>query len=75
MKKHLRNEFTLVEGKIGGAAGKLWWFTNPNQVKHLEKIPLSERVEQTVLMQLQSKGKVTFTNIWESVSVAFPNSL
>ncbi len=75
LKKHLEDEFKLVEGKIGGAAGKLWWFKNPNLVKHLEKIPLSERVEQTVLRQLQSKGKVTFTNIWEAVSVAFPNSL
>ena len=57
LKKHLKNEFTLIKGKIGGASGKLWWFTNPNLVKHLEKIPLSERVEQTVLRQLQSKGK------------------
>lgn len=75
LKKHLENEFCLVEGKLGGATGKLWWFTDPNMVSHLQRIPLSERVEQTVLRQLQSKGRVTFTDIWEAVSVAFPNSL
>ena len=32
-------------------------------------------VEQTVLRQLQKRGKVTFTDIWEAVSIAFPNSL
>jgi DNA modification methylase len=75
LKEHLDSEFVLVEGKIGGASGKLWWFKNPNLVKHLEQVPLSERVEQTVLRQIQSKGKVTFTDIWEAVSIAFPNSL
>ncbi|MBI5218468.1 MAG: DNA adenine methylase [Bacteroidia bacterium] len=75
LKKHLGNEFCLVEGKLGGSTGKLWWFVKPNFVPHLEKIPLSERVEQTVLRQLQSKGRVTFTDIWEAVSMAFPNSL
>jgi len=38
-------------------------------------VPLTERVEQTVLRQLQSKGRVSFTDIWEAVSIAFPNSL
>jgi len=75
LKKHLDKEFCLVEGKLGGSTGKLWWFTNPNIVPHLEKVPLSERVEQTVLRQLQSKGRVTFTDIWDAVSIAFPNSL
>jgi DNA modification methylase len=75
LKRHLNKEFCLVEGKLGSSTGKLWWFTNPNMVPHLEKIPLSERVEQTVLRQLQSKGRVTFTDIWEAVSIAFPNSL
>ena len=75
LNKHLGNEFNLVDAKVGSSTGKLWWFTNPNSIPHLEKIPLSDRVEQTVLRQLQKKGKVTFTDIWEAVSIAFPNSL
>jgi DNA modification methylase len=75
LKAHLGHEFCLVIGKLGQTAGKLWWFTNPNMVPHLESVPLTERVEQTVLRQLQSKGRVSFTDIWEAVSIAFPNSL
>jgi len=75
LKQHLDKEFCLVEGKLGSSTGKLWWFTNPNIVPYLETIPLSERVEQTVLKELSSKGKVTFTDIWETISIAFPNSL
>lgn len=73
--EHLGKEFVLVPTKLGGAAGKLWWFKDPNIVPRLKEIPLSERVEQTVLRQLQSKGSVTFTDIWNAVSEAFPNSL
>ncbi len=75
LEKHVGGEFELVKTKMGGATGKLWWFKNPNLVPHLEKIPLSERVEKTVLSKLQQKGKTTFTETWEAVSIAFPNSL
>ena len=75
LEKHKDKEFVLVDAKMGDTSGKLWWFKNPNSVAHLEKIPLSERVEKTVLAKLQQKGKVTFTDIWEAVSIAFPNSL
>jgi len=75
LEKKIDKDFVLVDAKMGDTAGKLWWFKNPNLVPHLEKIPLSERVEKTVLAKLQQKGKVTFTDIWEAVSMAFPNSL
>ena len=75
LKNHLNKEFILVDAYVGSKKGKLWWFKDPNLVPHLEKIPLSDRVEQTVLRQLQKKGRVTFTDIWEAVSIAFPNSL
>lgn len=75
LKNHVSKEFVLVKGKIGSTEGKLWWFKDPNHVAHLKSVPLTERVEQTVLRELQSKGKVTFTDIWEAVSIAFPNSL
>jgi len=75
LEKHRDKDFVLVDAKMGDTSGKLWWFKNPNLVAHLEKIPLSERVEQTVLAKLQQKGRLTFTDIWEAVSIAFPNSL
>lgn len=75
LKKHLGNEFALVPVQIGGAKGELWWFRDPSIVRHLQQVPLTERVEQTVLRKLQQRGRVTFTEMWDAVSSEFPNSL
>jgi DNA modification methylase len=71
---HIDEEFMLVPKKLGGAEGKEWWFKDPNIVKRLNSIPLSERVEQTVLRKMQELVRATFTDIWNAVSVEFPNS-
>jgi hypothetical protein len=74
LEKHKGREFILMDSKIGGATGKLWWLKEPNKyIKY--GIPLSERVEETVYRELLSKGKVTFTQVWDAVSTKFPNSL
>lgn len=75
LQNHLDKEFSLVKAIIGGTEGQLWWFKDPSIVPHLEQIPLTERVEQTVLRKLQQRAKVTFTEIWDAVSSEFPNSL
>jgi 16S rRNA G966 N2-methylase RsmD len=72
---HLDQEFVLVPMQIGGVEGKAWWFQNPSSIPHLESVPLSERVEQTVLRKLQEHGRVTFTDMWKAVSEEFPNAL
>ncbi len=74
LKNHIDEEFVLVSGSIGGAEGELWWFKDTSIIPHFE-IPLSERVEQTILRKLRSEYKVTFTQLWEAVSIGFPNSL
>jgi len=74
LKNHIGKEFILVPGTIGGVEGELWWFKDTSIIPHFE-IPLSERVEQTVLRKLMSEYKVTFTQLWEAVSIEFPNSL
>ncbi len=75
LKKHLDKEFVLIPRKVGSTEGKLWWFKDLSIVPHLKEIPLSERVEQTVYRELNQKGKVTFTEVWDAVSTKFPNSL
>lgn len=75
LKNHMGNEFVLLPAKIGGAEGKLWWFKDTSIIHHLNEIPLTERVERTVYRQLNQKGKVTFTEVWDAVSTEFPNSL
>jgi len=74
LEKHLDKEFILVDSKIGGATGKLWWIKEPRKYIKYD-IPLSERVEETVYRELLSKGKVTFTQVWDAISTKFPNSL
>ena len=74
LKNHLDQEFALMTGTIGGAEGELWWFKNTSIIPHFE-IPLSERVEQTIIRKLMSEHKVTFTQLWEAVSIEFPNAL
>lgn len=38
-------------------------------------MPLTERVEETVFRCLHEKGRVTFTEVWDTVAREFPNSL
>ncbi len=68
-------EFELVDAKLGGATGKLWWFADKTFAARLEAIPLTERVEETVFRCLNQKGRVTFTEVWDTVAREFPNSL
>lgn len=68
-------EFVLIDAKIGGSTGKLWWFKDPVFIARLKEVPLTERVERTVENTLRNSGKVTFTEVWDAVSREFPNSL
>ena len=69
------NEFKLVRSRIGGVAGRLWWFSDSTFTARLKQVPLTERVEQTVFRLLSEKGRVTFTEVWDAVSREFPNAL
>lgn len=74
LQSHIDKEFELVESDLGGASGALWWLKDP--LKYIKyDIPLSERVEETVYRELLSRGRVTFTQVWDAVSTKFPNSL
>ncbi|MGA2750787.1 MAG: DNA methyltransferase [Verrucomicrobiota bacterium] len=75
LEESLGREFELVDAKLGGATGKLWWFADKAFAARLEAVPLSERVEETVFRCLQAKGRVTFTEVWDAVAREFPNSL
>lgn len=75
LQKFLNVKFRLIDKTIGGNSGKLWWFKEPCIVERLKEIPISERVEQTIFRKLMQKGKVTFTEMWEALSIEFSNSL
>ena len=75
LEESIGTEFELVDAKLGGATGKLWWFADKAFAARLEAVPLTERVEATVFRCLHEKGRVTFTEIWDTVAKEFPNSL
>lgn len=75
LKDHLDREFVLLPAKVGEAEGNLWWFKDTSIVPRLNEIPLTERVEQTVYRRLNQMGRVTFMEVWDAVSMEFPNSL
>lgn len=75
LEESVGREFELVEAKIGGATGRLWWFADKTFAARLEAVPLTERVEETVFRCLNEKGRVTFTEVWDTVAREFPNSL
>jgi 16S rRNA G966 N2-methylase RsmD len=75
LEESLGSEFELMDAKLGGASGKLWWFADKTFAARLEAVPLTERVEETVFRCLHEKGRVTFTEVWDTVAREFPNSL
>lgn len=75
LEESLGTEFELVDARLGGTAGKLWWFADQTFAARLEAVPLSERVEKTVFGCLNEKGRVSFTEVWDTVAREFPNSL
>lgn len=75
LEESIGEEFKLVDAKLGSASGKLWWFADKTFAARLEAVPLTERVEETVFRFLHDKGRVTFTEMWDTVAREFPNSL
>jgi len=65
----------LVEERLGGAKGQLWWFKDPNPSGAIEGNPVNGTSGTNSSATLQGKGRVTFTEAWEAVSIQFPNSL
>lgn len=75
LEQSVGKDFKLVDAKLGSATGKLWWFADTAFAARLEAVPLTERVEATVFRCLHEKGRVTFTEVWDTVAKEFPNSL
>ena len=75
LEESIGKEFELVDAKLGGATGKMWWFADKTFAARLEAVPLTERVEATVFRCLHERGRVTFTDVWDTVAREFPNSL
>jgi len=67
LKKQLDKEFVIVDGK--------WWFKDPDSVPFIERVPLNERVEISVMDVLNRKVKVSFDDVLQYIFIKFPNAL
>jgi len=56
LEESVGKDFELVDAKLGGASGKLWWFADKTFAALLEAVPLTERVEETVTQRAQDNG-------------------
>ena len=56
-------------------AGDFWWFINPRDYISFPDIPLSDRVEQTVISILRRKSSVAFDEVLKEIFINFPNGL
>ncbi len=52
-----------------------WWLSDGAQTQHKLQTPLSERVETSVISILQSRYKVSYDEVLQSLFEKFPNSL
>jgi DNA modification methylase len=75
LRDHIGKKFELVNQKIGDVEGQAWWFKDMNIVYRLDQIPLTERIEGTVVRELQSEYAVNFTDVLKKVYTEFPNAL
>jgi 16S rRNA G966 N2-methylase RsmD len=76
VRKVLEESCDSVFRIVNTPRGKLWWFSETTLSElRLNVVPLTERVEETVFRCLHEKGRVTFTEVWDTVAREFPNSL
>jgi len=67
LKKNLDKTFVLEDNK--------WWFKDPSKIPFIQRVPLNERVEDTVITMLNREDKVSFDKIMEEIFTKFPNAL
>lgn len=67
LKRQLNKEFAIVDGK--------WWFKDPESVPFIERVPLNERVEISVMDVLNRKVKISFDDVLQYIFIKFPNAL
>ena len=67
LKKQLNKEFVIVDGK--------WWFKDPDSIPFIERVPLNERVEISVMDVLNRKVKVSFDDVLQYIFIKFRNAL
>lgn len=72
LSKHVGDVFQVIESDE--VSGKLWWLVKCDKRK-TSTVPLSKRVENTVLSILKKKREVTLDEIIAQIFISYPNGL
>ncbi|WP_312694948.1 DNA methyltransferase [Caproiciproducens sp.] len=59
----------------GSKAGDLWWFNNPSEYINYPDIPLTDRVDETVLSFLRRRISVKLDDVIAELFKMYPNGL
>ncbi len=74
LKQYIGSIFQLTDN-THTTAGDFWWFVNPRKYINFPDIPLSERVEQTIIAILRRYSSVAFDDVIKDIFMKFPNGL
>lgn len=74
LKTHIGSIFTLANNDQS-VAGHYWWFINPRDYIKFPDVPLSQRVELSVVAILRNKSAVTLDDVLRDIFIRFPNGL
>lgn len=74
LKIHIGSIFTLTNNDHS-VAGHYWWFIKPRDYIKFPDIPLSQRVELSVISILRNKSAVSLDDVLRDIFIRFPNGL
>jgi hypothetical protein len=77
MERNVGNEFEKIprENEDGEIVDYEWWLASASSVKHLNEVPLTERVEEIVIDVLKSNTIASFEEIIKYVFINFDNAM
>ncbi|HKS26213.1 MAG TPA: DNA methyltransferase [Pyrinomonadaceae bacterium] len=76
LNKHVgADKIFIVTKNTENKAGDYWWFANPSQYINYPDMPLSSRVEETVLAILRRRVSVRFDDVLSELFRNYPNGV
>lgn len=75
LSQYIGEQQIFIVKNDGAKSGSLWWFNNPASYINYPDIPLSERVDETVLSILRRKISVRLDDVIADLFRMYPNGL
>jgi len=75
LSKYVGNDGIFIVKDVGEKSGELWWFNVPAKYISYPDIPLTDRVDETVLSILRRRISVKFDDVIAELFRMYPNGL